>query len=40
VHWLLQQHQEQQHLALGQAAEESVVGEQTFRSAFGTFVSS
>jgi hypothetical protein len=39
VHWLLQQHQ-QQHLALGQAPEESVAGEQTFRSAFDTFVSS
>jgi hypothetical protein len=35
------QHQQQQHLALGQAPpEESVAGEQTFRSAFDTFVSS
>jgi hypothetical protein len=33
------QHQ-QEHLALGQAPEESVAGEQTFRSAFDTFVSS
>jgi Tfp pilus assembly protein PilV len=36
-----QQHQQQQHLAFGQAPpEESVEGEQTFRSAFDTFVSS
>jgi hypothetical protein len=35
------QHQQQQHLAFGQAPpEESVAGEQTFRSAFDTFVSS
>jgi CHASE3 domain sensor protein len=34
------QHQQQQHLAFGQAAEESVAGEQTFGSAFDTFVSS
>jgi hypothetical protein len=35
------QHQQQQHLAFGQAPpEESVEGEQTFRSAFDTFVSS
>jgi hypothetical protein len=33
--------QQQQHLAFGQASpEESVAGEQTFRSAFDTFVSS
>src|SRR5918999_294858 len=32
--------QQQQHLALGQAPEESVAGEQTVRSAFDTFVSS
>jgi hypothetical protein len=36
-----QQQQQQQHLAFGQAPpEESVAGEQTFRSAFDTFVSS
>jgi type II secretory pathway pseudopilin PulG len=36
-----QQQQQQQHLAFGQAPpEESVEGEQTFRSAFDTFVSS
>ena len=35
------QQQHQQHLAFGQAPpEESVAGEQTFRSAFDTFVSS
>ena len=35
------QHKHQHHLALGQQSpEESVVGEQTFRSAFDTFVSS
>jgi uncharacterized protein HemX len=35
------QQQQQQHLAFGQAPpEESVEGEQTFRSAFDTFVSS
>ena len=35
------QHQhQQQHLAFGQAPEESVAGEQTFGSAFDTFVSS
>ena len=35
------QQQQQQHLAFGQAPpEESVAGEQTFRSAFDTFVSS
>jgi uncharacterized protein HemX len=39
-HQQQQQHQ-QQHLAFGQAPpEESVEGEQTFRSAFDTFVSS
>ena len=32
--------QQQHHLALGQASEESVAVEQTFRSAFDTFVSS
>ena len=35
-----QQQQQQQHLAFRQAPEESVAGEQTFRSAFDTFVSS
>jgi hypothetical protein len=34
------QHQHQQHLAFGQSPETSVAGEQTFRSAFDTFVSS
>jgi hypothetical protein len=34
-------HQQQQHLPFGQASpEESVAGEQTFRAAFDTFVSS
>ena len=32
--------QQQQHFAFGQTAEELVAGEQTFRSAFDTFVSS
>ena len=32
--------QQHHHLALGQASEESVAVEQTFRSAFDTFVSS
>ena len=35
-----QQQQQQQHLAFRQAPEESVTGEQTFSSAFDTFVSS
>jgi hypothetical protein len=36
----VQHHQQEQHLAFGQASEESVADEQTFRSAFDTFVSS
>ena len=36
----VQQQQQQQHFAFGQTAEEPVSGEQTFGSAFDTFVSS
>src|ERR671918_34460 len=36
----VQQQHQQQHLAFGQTAEEPVSGEQTFGSAFDTFVSS
>ena len=32
--------QYQQHLALGQLSNASVIGQQTFRSAFDTFISS
>jgi hypothetical protein len=35
-----QQHHHQHHLAFGQAPSEESAGEQTFRSAFDTFVSS